>query len=82
MNYNELREVWLADERIGRSHTIVTEERGYRGRCLPKDMAAIIHAARQLAGAPLLESIDHYNDEVCRRADEARGRPPRRTAAD
>jgi len=73
VNFNELRELWLADERIGRSHTIVTEERGYRGRCLPKDMAAILHAAKQVGGAPLLEAIDHYNDEVCRRADETRG---------
>jgi len=73
VNFNELRELWLADERIGRSHTIVTEERGYRGRCLPKDMAAIIHAAKQVGGAPLLEAIDRYNGEVCRRADEAQG---------
>ncbi len=72
VNYNELRELWLADERIGRSHTIVTEERGYRGRCLPKDMAAIIHAAKAVGGAPLLEAVDRYNDEVCRRADQAR----------
>jgi len=71
VSYNELREIWLADERVGRSHTIVTEERGYRGRCLPKDMAAIIHAARQVGGAPLLEAIDRYNDEVCRHADQA-----------
>src|SRR5581483_2687181 len=72
VSFNELREIWLADERIGRSHTIVTEERGYRGRCLPKDMAAIIHEARKYGGAPLLEAIDRYNDEVCRRADEKR----------
>lgn len=72
VNFNELRELWLADERIGRSHTIVTEERGYRGRCLPKDIAAIIHAAKRLGGAPLLEAVDRYNDEVCRGADERR----------
>ena len=72
VNFNELRELWLADERIGRSHTIVTEERGYRGRCLPKDIAAIIHAAKSLGGAPLLEAVDRYNDEVCRGADERR----------
>lgn len=74
VNFNELREIWLADERIGRSHTIVTEERGYRGRCLPKDMAAIVQAAKKLGGAPLLEAIDRYNDEVCRRADEKRAK--------
>lgn len=72
VDFHELREIWLADERIGRSHTIVTEERGYRGRCLPKDVAAIIHASQLLGGAPLLEAIDRYNDEVCRRADAAR----------
>ncbi len=72
VDFNELRELWLADERIGRSHTIVTEERGYRGRCLPKDMAALIRAAKGLEGTPLLEAIDRYNDEVCRRADEGR----------
>ncbi len=81
VNYNELRELWLADERIGRSHTVVTEERGYRGRCLPKDIAAIIRAAKPFGGAPLLEAIDRYNDEVCRRADEARGKIPSGTAS-
>ena len=71
VNYNELREIWLADDRVGRSHTIVTAERGYRGRCLPKDMASIIHVARQVGGAPLLEAVDRFNDDVCRKADEA-----------
>jgi len=71
VDYNELRELWLADERVGRSHTIVTSERGYRGRCLPKDMASIIHAARQAGGAAFLEAVDRFNDEVCRKADEA-----------
>lgn len=72
VDYDELRELWLADDRIGRAHTIVTAERGYRGRCLPKDMASIIHVARQAGGAPLLEAIDRFNDEVCRKADEAK----------
>lgn len=71
VDFSELRELWLADDRIGRSHTIVTAERGYRGRCLPKDMASIIDVARQAGGAPLLEAVDRFNDEICRRADEA-----------
>jgi len=69
VDYDELRELWLADERVGRSHTIVTAERGYRGRCLPKDMGAIIHAAREAGGAPLLEAVDRYNQELCKRVD-------------
>jgi UDPglucose 6-dehydrogenase len=71
VDYDELREIWLADERVGRSHTIVTQERGYRGRCLPKDMGAIIHAAQEAGGAPLLEAVECYNRELCRRADAA-----------
>lgn len=78
VDYDELRELWLADDRVGRSHTIVTAERGYRGRCLPKDMASIIHVARQIGGAPLLEAVDRFNDEVCRKADAA-GSSARRT---
>jgi UDPglucose 6-dehydrogenase len=77
VDYDELRELWVADERVGRSHTIVTTERGYRGRCLPKDMASIIHVARQAGGAPLLEAVDRFNDEVCRKADEANNATPR-----
>jgi UDPglucose 6-dehydrogenase len=72
VSFEALRELWLLDERVGRSHTMVTEERGYRGRCLPKDVAAIIEAARQAGGAPLLEAVDRYNDQVCRRADARR----------
>jgi UDPglucose 6-dehydrogenase len=82
VDYNQLREIWLADDRIGRSHTIVTEERGYRGRCLPKDMAAIIHEARKHGGAPFLEEVDRYNDEVCRRADAQRSAGDWSKAAD
>jgi UDPglucose 6-dehydrogenase len=77
VDFNVLRELWLADDRVGRSHTIVTAERGYRGRCLPKDMASIIHAARQFGGAPFLEAVDRFNDDVCRKADEANKAAPR-----
>jgi UDPglucose 6-dehydrogenase len=78
VNYNELRELWLADERVGRSHTMVTSEGGFRGRCLPKDIAALMSDARALGGAPLLEAVDQYNDQVCRRADEGRAASPLR----
>ena len=46
INYDILRETWLMDPRIGRSHTFVYEERrGYGGSCLPKDIASIISQA-------------------------------------
>jgi len=46
VNYNELREVWTADPRIGRSHTFVYQDnRGFGGKCLPKDTKALVKLA-------------------------------------
>ncbi len=46
VDYNELRELWLLDPRVGRSHTFVyPDDRGFGGRCLPKDVSAIIQTA-------------------------------------
>jgi UDP-glucose 6-dehydrogenase len=38
VDYNELRECWLADPRINRNHTLVfPKDRGYGGKCLVPD---------------------------------------------
>jgi UDPglucose 6-dehydrogenase len=43
VDYNLLREIWLADTRISRDHTFVyPEARGFSGKCLPKDVNAIV----------------------------------------
>lgn len=52
VDYEAARELWLQDPRIGESHTAVTPERGYGGKCLPKDVAAICAVAREL-GTPM-----------------------------
>src|SRR5438128_5533500 len=59
VDYDELRELWLLDPRIGRSHTFVyPERRGFGGRCLPKDVAALVEQARDLGYRPrLLEEV-------------------------
>jgi UDPglucose 6-dehydrogenase len=72
VDYGELRKLWLADPRVGESHTWVTEERGFRGRCLPKDISAMISAMQPYGGAPLLEAVRAYNAAVCAAADELR----------
>ncbi len=42
ISFNEVREVITDDNRIGKSHSSVTEQRGYGGHCFPKDVSAII----------------------------------------
>ena len=49
VDYDQLREIWLMDTRINRSHTFVYDEnRGYGGSCSPKDMLAIQSIAEEL----------------------------------
>jgi UDPglucose 6-dehydrogenase len=65
IDFEEVRRLWLLDSRVGDSHTHVTAERGFGGRCLPKDLHAIIAAMRtQGKTLPLLESISQYNDSL------------------
>jgi UDP-glucose 6-dehydrogenase len=55
VDYNELRELWLLDPRIGRSHTFVLpDDRGFAGKCLPKDVSALVQSACAAGYAPQL----------------------------
>jgi len=74
VDFQELRTLWLADPRVGDSHSSVTDERGFRGRCLPKDVSALAAAMKPHGRAPLLEAVLAYNTELCRNADLKRGR--------
>jgi UDPglucose 6-dehydrogenase len=48
VDYDAFRELWLVDERIGRSHTAVDPgHRGFDGMCFPKDIAAIVSWATE-----------------------------------
>ena len=78
VDYNELREMWLADPRISRDHTFVyPDNRGFSGKCLPKDVSAIIRSSSEKGyRPPLLELIMNVNEgyrahdetyEPCRR---------------
>ena len=49
-DWDQARQLWALDPRVSQTHTLVFErERGYDGKCLPKDAAAII-AASEAAG--------------------------------
>jgi UDPglucose 6-dehydrogenase len=66
VDYNELRELWLLDPRIGRSHTWVhPDDRGFGGKCLPKDLQAIVaHAQRRGEPAILLDAVLRSNERL------------------
>jgi UDP-glucose 6-dehydrogenase len=65
-DWHLVREGWLLDPRVGRSHSAVFEPvGGFDGRCLPKDLQAIIRAAR--AGgyeAELLAEVARSNERI------------------
>jgi UDPglucose 6-dehydrogenase len=65
IDFDELRLLWLADPRIGSSHSTVTAVRGFRGRCLPKDISALVAVMKPFGGAPLLEAVMEYNARLC-----------------
>jgi UDPglucose 6-dehydrogenase len=47
IDYNQVREIWTADPRIGASHTLVyKDDRGYGGSCLPKDILSLEQQAK------------------------------------
>ena len=75
VDYNELREVWLADPRISRDHTFVyPEDRGFSGKCLPKDVSAIIAAVEAQGFTPdLLKAVMAVN--ATHRRDDPAYRP-------
>lgn len=62
-DYNLAREIWIADPRIGASHTFVYEDnRGYGGSCLPKDIASITtQGNKHGVDTTLLQSVIEKN---------------------
>jgi UDPglucose 6-dehydrogenase len=61
-DYEEVRSLWLEDWRVGASHTSVTPERGYGGKCLPKDVAAVCASGRELGAAmEIMEAVQSAN---------------------
>ena len=63
VDWNAVREGWLLDPRVGRSHTYVyPENRGFGGKCIPKDTSNLCAWARaQGKPAGFIESVRAYN---------------------
>lgn len=70
MKYEEVKTMVAADKRIGESHMDVTTARGFGGKCLPKDMVALIGRAKELNLNPrLLETVWSINKKIRKSRD-------------
>lgn len=65
IDYSSVKQLMLLDSRIGNSHTVVTEKRGWGGYCFPKDSSALLAAAKD-AGISLsvLNAACKYNNKI------------------
>lgn len=65
VDFNVLREMWLADTRISRDHTFVyPDARGFSGKCLPKDCNAIVKSSEAHGYTPkFMKACLEINDE-------------------
>ena len=73
IDYDKVTEYALLDKRIGGSHLAVPGpdgDRGYGGHCFPKDMAAMIYAAKEVdVDTSLLESVMNSNNKYRKNKD-------------
>jgi len=65
IRFSLVREAWLADPRINPMHTAVFKNRrGFSGKCLPKDLNALIFTSSHAGYKPkLLEQVYYSNEE-------------------
>ncbi|MCF8019825.1 MAG: hypothetical protein K9L62_10480 [Vallitaleaceae bacterium] len=71
--YEELRNMWLSDYRIGNSHTDVPGhdgDRGYGGKCFPKDVKAFVKwAEEQNVNMDMCRAADAVNERIRKKKD-------------
>ena len=65
-NWSEVRDLWLLDPRTNKSHTSVfVDERGFGGKCLPKDTKAIVKYAEKInIDLSILKSVLASNERI------------------
>lgn len=66
VQYSQLREGFVLDERQGKMFTAVYKNRrGFDGKCLPKDLSALIVASKKIGYNPeFLEDISFNNSRI------------------
>jgi len=65
IEWHEAKEIVTADRRIGDTHLEVTTNRGYSGKCFPKDIVAILGVFDELGvDASLLKTVWNKNLKI------------------
>ena len=65
VEYSAVAHYTTMDERIGDSHSFITEERGFGGHCFPKDVEALIRTAqRDNVELSILQEALEYNRRI------------------
>jgi UDPglucose 6-dehydrogenase len=65
VSYEDVKKGVELDERIGSSHISVTSERGFGGKCFPKDLGAVIGKSKEIGvDCKLLEEVYEYNNRI------------------
>lgn len=65
INYDEVKEMVIADKRIGKTHLDVTTLRGFGGKCFPKDLLALRSLAKKLGvDTTILDSVWKKNLKI------------------
>ena len=65
VDYEQVRQYTTIDDRIGESHTMITDERGFGGHCFPKDTSAITVTAKNYnSNLTILEEAIDYNKKI------------------
>lgn len=67
VDYEELRELFVLDPRVGKAHTFVYDEHPFwSSHCLDKDVPAIAEIYRM----PFLQGVIDFNDSMKKRFSE------------
>jgi UDPglucose 6-dehydrogenase len=82
VDFEELRAVFLMDPRAGESHTEVHPDRGFAGKCLPKDLETLVGWARGRVNADFLTSLLAYNRVIRARAASPSSGPQAASSCD
>lgn len=63
LDYHEVRDLWLLDPRVNKMHTSVfKDDRGWGGKCYPKDINALVEFSKKNGYDPkLLSQVIHSN---------------------